>query len=157
MLEYFVCITVGIEMVQMFKLMPSLFFGQGLLGKKEKWHHWNKNCSRVMCWTQLAQVGNADISWSGICDLRSVGTGVFIWRTEYQICPRQYRSQHTCGLVTCFPQLNYSTKIWFRLACVVENCGWDCDTVTIGLRGRRGFVSKVIGNPFGRLNSENVA
>jgi len=40
--------------------MPSLFSGQWLLGKKEKWLNWNKSSSLDMCWTQLAQVGNAD-------------------------------------------------------------------------------------------------
>jgi hypothetical protein len=35
-LEHVVCtVTVGIEMVQTLKLIPSLFFGQRLLGKTE--------------------------------------------------------------------------------------------------------------------------
>jgi len=67
MLEYLVCtLTFGINIVQKLKLMPSFFFGQGLLWKREKWHNWNKKCSRFVCWTQLAQAGNADISLGGI-------------------------------------------------------------------------------------------
>ena len=40
--------------------MPSLFFGQWLLGKIEKWLNWKISGSLDMCCTQLAQVGNAD-------------------------------------------------------------------------------------------------